>query len=72
MPSEQDPADRLRAILERTRAEVAPKLPAELLDEIAHIEDREMFNDDRKPALQRVREAVRAHRLTTTLEASEQ
>src|SRR4051812_31039282 len=58
MPSQRDPAARLREILERNRQKIAPDLPRDLLVEIADIEEQNQFDDDRKKARQNVRDAV--------------
>lgn len=58
MTNTRDPAARLTEILERNRRQIAPDLPADLLLEIAEIEEQNQFDDDRKKARQNLREAV--------------
>jgi hypothetical protein len=58
MSAGKDPAERLKEILERNRQRVAPDFPAELLDEIADIEEQNQFDDDRKKARQNLRIAI--------------
>jgi hypothetical protein len=54
----RDPAERFREILERNRAEVAPDLPRELLEEMADVEEQNQFDDDRKPTRNALRASV--------------
>jgi hypothetical protein len=71
MSSARDPSARLSEILERNRADVAPDFPQELLAEIAQIEEQNQFDDDRRPAKQRIREAVANAMRTAELAAGE-
>ena len=51
--------DRLVEMLEKNRVKIAPDLPAEFLVELADIEERYQFDDDRHPAQKDVRAAVK-------------
>jgi hypothetical protein len=53
-----DPGVRLHEILERSRAQIAPKLSSELLHEIAEIQETYRYDDDRRAARQQIRAAV--------------
>lgn len=51
--------DRLVELLEENRKEFAPDLAPEFLVELAEIEERYQFDDDRLPAQREIRAAVK-------------
>jgi hypothetical protein len=51
-------ADRLKDVLERCRADLAPDLDAGVLSDVADIALRNQFDDDRVGARKEIREVV--------------
>ena len=52
------PVTRLHDILERIRSDSFPSLRAEFVKEVADIEERNVFDDDRTDALKELRSAL--------------
>lgn len=53
-----DPAARLLAILERNREKLESEIPADLLGEIAEIQQQSQFDDDRGKTRKEIRKLV--------------
>ena len=71
MSKPKSPAERLLGVLERNRAQCAPNLPENLLVEVAEIQIRYQFDDDRKAAHRDIREAVETEILREQIEGTD-